>query len=377
MRGFFMRPNCVQACVLALSLMGCVTVPTLHGDQEDIANRIGDNAVAYNQAYGRAIANQILLNALRARDRLPLYYLSMSGISDSSYTDMSGQAQIGSIGLGQGGPNWGVGSLSGTRLNRTFPAYILNPFGGNKDSRGTSSQFVPITRDRFLHYWHGDWPRETLLYVLVDSATETVGENAVRYSNTSSAHQTCTDGADVCTFADVVHLVSDNARTAEFGDCPPAAPARQDRCGIRILVDGRTFDLELRSVDDMIYYLGSTLRIGGESPEVRPLGVYPTNPANEEAWSAVPRRAPLFSVAQAPQRYEHGDYAAEVTYRGDRYVAGPANNTHCIIRADQNCSVAIERGDASANVLSLITQLIIMSQSQEGQTAPRPAAVVQ
>src|SRR5690349_13190199 len=123
----------VLAIATSALLMSCAAVPTLQGEPEDVGARIGVNAVDYNQAYGHGIADQILLNVLRARDRLPLYYLSMSGINVQSTIQENHQFGIGTIGFGHGNPNWGIGSFQEQRNNVTSPGYQLNPFGPYKD----------------------------------------------------------------------------------------------------------------------------------------------------------------------------------------------------------------------------------------------------
>jgi hypothetical protein len=164
--GDIMRLKSLWACAFALALAGCASVPTLRGAPEDIANQIGGNAVAYNQAYGRAIADQVLLNVLRARDRLPLYHLSMSGITDTSELQQSGQLQLGSISLGDG--NGGVGQLTGGRTLITKPQYVLNPFSSDPE-HPRARQFEPVAYEVFQHFWDNNWPTDVLLLVMVES----------------------------------------------------------------------------------------------------------------------------------------------------------------------------------------------------------------
>jgi hypothetical protein len=124
----------------------------------------------------------------------------------------------------------------------------------------------------------------------------------------------------------------------------------------------------------MIYFVGSLLRerVGGEGPPmtarvtVRPTDTYP---ADGEQWSDILRTAPLFRVAEV-ERSEPGSHAAEVTYRGNRYVAGPVSNLICV-GADTCNNRPGPQNDASARVLSLLTQLVIIAQSEEAQLAPR------
>ena len=70
----------LAAFALALLAAGCGTAPSLPFRREALARQISDDAAAFNEAYGRAVTSQILLNILRSRDRLPRHYLSMTGM---------------------------------------------------------------------------------------------------------------------------------------------------------------------------------------------------------------------------------------------------------------------------------------------------------
>ncbi|HRO02291.1 MAG TPA: hypothetical protein PLS69_01615, partial [Terricaulis sp.] len=68
----------------ALLLGACASVGQApEARREVLARQIADDAVGFNDAYGRAVSAQILLNIMRARDRLPRHYLATTGISDS------------------------------------------------------------------------------------------------------------------------------------------------------------------------------------------------------------------------------------------------------------------------------------------------------
>ncbi|MEJ0060887.1 MAG: hypothetical protein WDM79_15455 [Terricaulis sp.] len=83
-----------------------------------LSRQIADDAASFNDAYGQAITAQILLNVLRSRDRLPRYYLAMTGISDSPSVSLSQNADIGGIPLGEGGAPWGRWRLWRFALDR-------------------------------------------------------------------------------------------------------------------------------------------------------------------------------------------------------------------------------------------------------------------
>jgi hypothetical protein len=376
-----MQANFVQACALVLALTGCATVPALHGAPEDIANQIGGNAVAYNQAYGRAISDQVLLNVLRARDRLPLYHLSMSGISDASELALSGGVTISEFSAGDG--NGGVGSITGSRTLTTKPSYALNPFAHDNDHPG-GTPFEPIQPEFFQHYWDAEWPREVLILIMADSLATGTGRRAVSRGNDPHTFRgECTPPAEGrvqgggCAFLDwVTDIVRDrNARFA--GNCTTprvreGQPAQRRRCSPTITTTTREYRVELRALDDMIYYVGGVLRtppgadLAVTSPiRVRPAGLYTDDTLPDRGFT--PWTAPLFRIRQSERR-RNDEYAAQVTYRGERYVAGPAINANCLV-GDNTCLVPHE-GDRTALVLSLLSQLVVLTQDNGAQTAP-------
>lgn len=346
----------------AAALAGCVSIPALQGRPEDVADRIGANAVAYNQAYGRAVADQVVLNALRARDRLPLFYLSMSGINDTSYVEAETSASIGSIGLGEGHPNWGVGSIGGTRVNRTIPAFSLNPIGpGNT---GRALQFRPLSFQVFDHYWSRGWPRDVLLFTLVDSVSKSESGQAARTLPNAAT--------SIDEYSALVAEIADAQGATLTSVCDPHEETASG-CDARVTVGDVTYTLTLRSLDDVLYYLGSTLRTPGAGPRVRPPGVYPANPRDPAQWRAMQRTASLFQVARQPrERGRH--FASVVQYQDEHYVAGEANGAQCILGPNNDCGAQLP-GDATSTVLSLLTQLVILSQSEAAQLAPQATVV--
>ena len=375
-----MKTNILRVMALTWALGGCITVPSLSSSPEATADRISSDVVAYNEAYGSSIADQILLNALRARDRLPLFYLSMSGITEGSYTDVQAGVQIGTIGLGHGNPDWGVGQISGSRSNRAAPTYSLNPFGSaTREGRGTTLQFQPVTLVILKHYWDSEWAPDMLLYLMVDSATDITTRTHHTYSNSTPDLTPCsTAGGAPCSFSDIVAFAADNRDGTRLSACLPrdALP-----CGARMSVTvrnaagrpvTRTYTLELRAIDDMIYYIGSALREHGPDPRVRPTGVYPADEHSQAQWDRIARQARLFYARPADRHDDSSTFAASVTYHGQRYFSGPANSAHCIVSSASDC-MDLRAGagaDVSATVLSLLTQLNVVSQSEGAQLAP-------
>ncbi len=111
----------------ALLLGACANTGDLPTRRERLTRQIADDAAGFNEAYGQAVSGQILLNILRSRDRLPRYYLAMTGIADSPSWRMQESGAIGGIPLGEGASPWGFGSVGVERETQRRPAYAVQP----------------------------------------------------------------------------------------------------------------------------------------------------------------------------------------------------------------------------------------------------------
>lgn len=398
----------VIACALAFGVMGCATVPSLDASPEDVADRIASDAVAYNEAYGRAIADQVLLNVLRARDRLPLYHLSMSGITEASNRGTQSTAEIGSIGLGAGGATpWATGGLSQQYTATTQPGYSLNPFGSNEQMRARQFQQAPASV--FQHYWENNWPIEILFYVMVerldvepvdprrppDPAPPPVinnnsgafrgdcGARVERMTGESEAARIRNALVSRCNFLWFSRELTDSGSRPTLDrittGCaqPEAATEPRRTCAVRFAHNGSWYRVQLRAMDDMIYFVGSILRDIDDGADearqpmtarvhIRPADVVA---ADGELTRNIARSAVLFRIVELGRGSE-ATFAAEVDYRGVRYAAGPPAHVICV-GVTRCAGREGPHNDASARVLSLLTQLVILSQSEEAQLAPR------
>ncbi|MGE0597581.1 MAG: hypothetical protein AB7P07_14555, partial [Hyphomonadaceae bacterium] len=119
-----------------------------------LAQDIVDDAIAYNEAYSGAINGQILLNILRAYNRQPRQYMSMSGFSNASPGTRSGGVSVGGIPLDRLGERWGEGGFALGAEARLAPDYTVQPFGTEDFAR---IALEPTSRDVFHHYWHSGW----------------------------------------------------------------------------------------------------------------------------------------------------------------------------------------------------------------------------
>ncbi len=379
----------IAASVLAASCAGGPQLPSHRGQ---LARQIADDAATFNEAYGQAVSAQILLNILRSRDRLPRYYLAMTGISDSPSWRYQQSAGIGAIPLGEGGSPWGVGNVAAQRETQTRPSYAVQPFNAETLNR---TAFQPTAPHVFAHYWRSGWPRDLLLLVMVEAIekTDAEGQSALFTNEANTIFEDCPDRVDTqgCLFVREMRgfLVSTAERPRESGvDMVHGRPL----CGLVEthgptitvrpipLTEGADCDpvfaigstlvrLRLRSLDDMIYYVGEMMRAGmmnaqtGEAIEaqvrVRAAGLRGGGAG-----------VPLFRIL--PQDAASARiYAAEVEYGGARYFAGPAIGRSCSAAAqDGLCRDDAEEGDRSSSVLSLIAEILALNQSPDAIRAP-------
>ncbi|MEZ5995266.1 MAG: hypothetical protein R3C25_05890 [Hyphomonadaceae bacterium] len=380
----------VAAILAALCLASCASAPDLVSTRERLARRIADDAAGFNEAYAQAVSAQILLNVLRSRDRLPRYYLAMTGISDTPSWRYQQTLGVGSVPLGEGASPWGVGNAGVQRETQSRPAYAVQPFSADVLTR---TAFQPTPPDVFEHYWRSGWPRDLLMLVMVESIE--VSEGGARpqvYTNEANTiFDDCQGSVETegCAFVREMRAVlavldqapAEGAADSENGRpvcglieaVTPAAPVRRvaqgSDCDPAFAVGASTLRLRLRSLDDMIYYVGELMRAGSmraESGEAIEAQVT----VHAAGLRGGGRGVPLFRIVPA-QSAAGGIYAAEVQYGGARYRAGPAIGRSCgRASSDGLCRDSAETGDRSSSVLSLIAEILALNQSPDAIRAP-------
>lgn len=383
----------IAACAAALVAASCASAPSIPSQRERLTRQIADDAVGFNEAYGQAVSAQILLNILRSRDRLSRYYLAMTGISDSPSWSTTQSAAIGGIPLGGDiGTPWGVGGLGVERERASRPSYAVQPFDAATLAR-TAFQATPSSV--FEHYWYSGWPRDLLMLMMVESIEKTDGRGHVSiYTNEANTiFDDCVASiqTDGCDFVREVRafLATSQQHASESGvdlqngrplcglveayspasPVRPAAPREGQVCEPVFAVGADTMRLRLRSLDDMVYYVGELLRAGsmrsapGEAIEaqvtVRAAGLRGGG-----------QGVPLFRVVPASDS-AHSIYAAEIAYGGERFRAGPAVGRSCGEQTQAGaCRDIAEEGDRSSSVLSLIAEILALNQSPDAIRAP-------
>lgn len=388
---------CAAALLLGvLMLAGCATAPAVPMRREALANQIADDSIAFNEAYGRSVSGQILLNILRARDRQPRYYLSMSGIQDAPTLRYRENAGISSIPLGEAASPWGFAGIGIERETASRPSYAVSPWDATTLAKAI---FQPTAPHIFAHYWTSGWSRDLLLMVMVERLV--VEERTTRRVATNDAADMADDcpvgrtGRGCAFVTEARNFLAAMAERAPrdwtdkkgseicgliaaYGEGPPVRAqtgAEAAACEPRIVVGEAIYTLELRSFDDMIFFVGELMRRswtdqGGSAAMAAPVSV-------RTAGLRGGGGAPLFRILPAAEaaREAEGDprsfFAANIHYGGQRYFAGPPVARSCPAPTrDGPCRDAPEAGDRTSSVLSLLSEILALNQSPEAVRPP-------
>lgn len=351
-------------------------------EREALSRRIADDAVAYNQAYSAAINGQILLNILRAYNRQPRQYMSMTGFQNSSPDSRAVSLGIGGVPLGQLGDEWGEGALGLGVETQLEPEYAVEPFGSDKFS---AIALRPTSPDVFRHYWDSGWSRDLLLILLVDQM-EVSGPAATIYANNAGTIAANCEGETYagggCAFIRAARDLAQRTRTARRvpvaasqDACMPFAAYdvtavrplanTAGACPLTVVVGDTHYALQLRSLDAIIYYVGELIRRDALHPP--PDGTLEAR-LRIAAAGAPLETTPLFRIVEADATTER-EYAATVSYGGRRYSAGAPANVFCFDpRGPEYCSG--QGADRSGSVLELLTDILAYNQSEAAVRAP-------
>lgn len=379
----------------ALLLAGCALGGGEQRRRERLVRNLADDAAAFNEAYAQAMTGQLLLNILRARDRLPTQYLAMSSIQDAPTITSSQSFTLGSLSFGDIGSPWGVGEASIGREVERHPSYSLGPFASDDLRRVV---FDPTEPAVFAEYWNAGWPKELLLLLMADRIARIdhgAGHALTEFANEGDhLRDNCEGPAEGggCAYVQLVrglaqelHGRTPDRATDMSGVCGLAAaydPARPqprreqeppacDRVA-RVLIGEVEYAIFLRSLDDIVYYVGELLR--GTPEGARGVLEAPIR-IGSAGIDEGGRGVPLFRVVQGEAR---GRFAASVVYDGLRHNAGPAVARACASAAqDDPCRDDAESGDRSSQVLALLSQLLLRNQSDRSVPPPPTVLITQ
>lgn len=378
------RPvSSLLAALGALAVSACAAPDGLRAsEREALSRRIADDAIAYNQAYSSAINGQILLNILRAYNRQPRQYMSMTGFQTSAPDTRAVSVGVGGLPLGRLGQEWGEGAFGLGVESQLEPEYAVEPFGSDKFS---AIALRPTSAEVFRHYWDSGWSRDLLLILLVEQM-EVSGAVATVYSNNAGTIAANCEGENSasggCAFVRAARDLAQRTRTARRTPVAPSEDACMPFaaydvanvralehpggvCPITVVVGDTQYALQLRSLDAIIYYVGELIRRDALNPP--PEGTLEAR-LRVAAPGAPLETVPLLRIVEADAMTER-EYTATVTYAGRRYSAGAPANVFCFDpRGPEYCSG--QGADRSGSVLELLTDILAYNQSEAAVRAP-------
>ncbi len=337
--------------VLAVSCGTISTAPSIGSD-------IVEDALELNDAYGAATNAVILKNILRARDRWPTTYTTLSGIQSSPKLARGGKVGLSPLGLGNAvGPFTGSGS-SFSNASSAGNIYTVAPFvaaGG-----GEAGILEPMGGAIFEKYFHR-WPRDIATLLLV---------NGLRVEEGGRERLVRNDGENVEGFimdiARGFELSEAQYRKFNIGKHLDLTTTGNDEYAFALRpntamgLSARQLDIrqkfELRSIDAIVYYLGETLR----TPQT-PISVS-CHVQTASGYEKVKVKAPLLEVKTA-QYAQPVNYAVQVKHAGQTYYALPNSSQ---VEANGGCIRA-----RSSTVISMLNQLLLLSQNSDAFKGPQ------
>lgn len=158
--------------------------------------RLSTQAVGFNLTVEEAQNEMLLLNVIRAKDRLPMYLTAVSSLSGNVNTTLTGSlggsyseasGDVGTTATPAGGMSTVTNAVSKSITRGLTPSvggsFSRNPnftvavLDGEKFTRGF---LAPIEDHTFAYFWDQGWPPELLLYLLVQRV-ENGDETYVNY----------------------------------------------------------------------------------------------------------------------------------------------------------------------------------------------------
>lgn len=216
-----MRLGEVACAVVSVALGAC----SLH-------QNVGDSAVDYNKSYETSNNGIILLNVLRAKDRLPMHFSTLSKVSGKLNYTVQSQLQF------PFGQNL---SANGGWFNQ-FQSFLNVQGGPNYDiSTENTKEFMqgilsPADMDKLAYYWQQGWPRSLLLHMFLQSVEKKCEDAAsgtksvTHYNNGDFAGSPDDRGRfkykPYKDFADLIHgwIATDKMRVEAESNFTPIGP---------------------------------------------------------------------------------------------------------------------------------------------------------
>ncbi len=141
----------------AVSLLagGCISAPDL--GPGGLAGTIEQNAADLNEAQTRSLIAIITKNVLRARDDQPTNYTTISGIKSNPVLQLNGAMRLGPLGFGNAAGPFTGSDASIARNETANAEYSVNPFANSDNYQSLYEPMAPeILRAYLDSGWPGD-----------------------------------------------------------------------------------------------------------------------------------------------------------------------------------------------------------------------------
>ena len=390
----------LTCCVV---LAGCSSIGVPYTPAR-LANGVDRDAIRLNDAHTRAINGVITLNVLRARDGWPTGYTTLSGIQFTPQVELDLTGNFTPLGLGNPPLPFGESNATIERDESSNAQYSVNPFADEEGSSGLYN--VQGTEEVFERFIEAGWPIEVLFPLMVRSVKTKDGICKIDgYRNLRSILNRGTDVStlDSC-WSDVGKVFQDKfaweyklktstdpwvcnklmneslindpqeGLAARITAINSAATGADGKVSSRVLINAsgaslcsrktntdKTLhivndkttpfeEIKFRSFDDMIYFVGETLRtVDGENKLCIENCFEPNSTDKMKRY--------LFTVEEGLDL--HIDHAVKVNHAGKNYYALKAG-----LRKDSDFN------DRSGTVLAILSQILLLNQSEAFLEAP-------
>ncbi len=322
-------------------LTGCVSMDNFNDNRT--ATKITNDAVRLNEAFNRSTNAVILKNVLRARDRWTVNFTTLSGITSSPSSKLSGSMGFGPLGLGNAAGPF-TGSDAGIGSSRSSSnEYSINPFASHKNSQSLLS---PTSIGVFKGYYDSGWPKDVVFLLFVRSleidlggkpyVLQNAGDNFAELKHGLERLFDYKPGASLDLKKDFMLDIHEGKNVFVLSE---AGRAKSSLSSANMNSAGLEFNL--RSFEDIIYFLGEVARVPStQSPQA-------SSPCNGQP-------GPIFVIHDNQPGLV---FAASVAHAGQTYSVLPQYSEHCFV----------ERTSTS---MSILNQLLLLNQSSEFLKAP-------
>ena len=403
----------VITSALLLTMAGCKTV----NNGANMAPDIVTDSIKLNEAYNDTSNAIILKNILRARDRWPTSYTTLSGIdSNPTASDTTGFS-FSPLGLGNAPLPFSASGSTYNSVRGSGKSYKVSPFAASAEEGG-KSLYSAISEKTFQGYMQA-WPQDVVTLLMVQDVSVVGRSQDNAYNDGENQYKFVADIAGLlgvhpqnfnlkkdlkivektsqdpsCTtqtlsFDQIIHTKNPaianiialkkelkgkltlerssdknevTLKSCETLDKKPVftlseAAKQKSMYGASNTVPKLNFNL--RSFDGMIYYLGEVARMTDQNIVASPCDSIVPSPYG--GYTKRSTFGPVFKIVNS--KYARPvSYAARVKHDGENYVAGPN-----FMRSNSQNHCPAER---TSTALSLLTQLLILNQSSDFLKAP-------